>query len=125
MKQVWIFLLLIACQQATTSEDLRQAGEIHLQSLAVADDLEAALDSLEQSGALPLDTLAALKRDLEAWEENLVEVPGLEHEHAHEGHDHHHHEAAPSISDAEMLQVQQEALRQLRALETRVQSFKK
>lgn len=127
MRSVFLFPVLCAvaaCQSPQTSDELKKAGEIHLQALALSAQLENYLDSLGQTTTVPPDSLAAWKRELEAWEENLVEVPGLEHEHDHdhEGHDHHHHEAAPNITDADMLNVQKEALRQLQALQIRIPS---
>ena len=124
MRSIFLFVVLCtvaACQSPQTSDELKQAGEIHLQALALSAQLENSLDSLGQTTTVPPDSLAAWKRELEAWEENLVEVPGLEHEHDHdhEGHDH-HHEAAPNITDADMLKVQKEALRQLQALQIRI-----
>jgi len=110
-----------ACQSPQTSDELKQAGKIHLHALALSAKLENSLDSLGQTTTVPPDSLAAWKRELKAWEENLVEVPGLEpeHDHDHEGHDH-HHAAPPNITDADMLNVQKEALRQLQALEIRI-----
>jgi ABC-type nickel/cobalt efflux system permease component RcnA len=124
MRSIFLFAVLCtaaACQSPQTSDELKQAGEIHLQALALSAQLENSLDSLGQTTTVPPDSLAAWKRELEAWEENLVEVPGLghEHDHDHEGHDH-HHEAAPNITDADMLKVQKEALRQLQALQIRI-----
>jgi hypothetical protein len=113
-------LLLSACQKQRTDESLRQAGEIHLQALQVLKQVEKILDSAGTAGILPADTLASLRRDVQAWRENLVEVPGLEHHDHDHSHDH-QHEAQPPVSSEEMLRIQRHALQQVQAIQARLQ----
>jgi hypothetical protein len=53
----------------------------------------------------PKDSVVTLLREIQLWENDLVEVPGSEH-HQHEKHEHRH--APLSITGTEMLLIQNE-----------------
>lgn len=117
---LYLILLSLGCQPMQATPELQRAGEVHLQALALAAQVKAALDSLEAGQYLPADSLTGLKQALEEWEQNLVEVPGLGHGHDH-GHEHHgHDEPQPNVSDAELLQIQEDALARLQTIQARL-----
>jgi len=128
--------LLTACGGKNSADEatLKEAGEIHLQASEIQEALEPQVDSL----AALKTKLAALKTSaatqavadidsvvsrFEAWESNVVEVPGMEHKHEHaegdSGHHHHHdHKPAPQVTASEMLDIQKEMKSELEKIST-------
>lgn len=119
MKYILIFVvlaLLMACSghnHEKVSETLKQAQNLHKESIVRYNALKSKLDSLEniypnKEAFQPLSTA------LNTWHNDLVEVPGLPHD--HEGHDH-DHEPPPELTEEQHLAVQQEMLEHLKNLE--------
>lgn len=79
MRSIFLFVVLCtaaACQSPQTSDELKQAGEIHLKALALSAQLERSLDSLGQTTTVLPDSLAAWKRELEARAGSVGRKPG-------------------------------------------------
>lgn len=107
-------LFLIACQDHEPDPKLKEAFETHELALKFQDSLKTELADLAERTLSPeqqglIDELA---KKHEAWEDNLVEVPGFAHDHDH-GHDHDHdhdhaeEEMMENLPPAEVLQIQQ------------------
>lgn len=129
---LWLLgIILIACNGSSQKEPdpkLTEAFAIHEHALHVLDSLEQVLASVEVD-SLPTTQQVAIKEikeEIEAWESNLVEVPGFEHEHDHdhEGHDHHHHDATSDqmadLPPQDMLDAQQAFLDELHKIGQRI-----
>lgn len=127
MNQFFLAILLLsgilnsqACSSdGTNSTMLNQANELHLEAVERHMNVEFVLDSLRtRSAGQPNSRLDSLAMALAEWEGRLIEVPGFEDQHDHAGHGHdHHHDSAPELTPDQMLAVQQEFLREIKALE--------
>lgn len=107
------------CLGATKNDPkLQEAFEIHKQSLDVAKQSKALLNNLERGDANRVLFDAQLKQ----WQENIIEVPGFEHDHDHD-HDHHHHNVRYDLSPEDMLEVQKEMLDSIQAIQIRIRKF--
>jgi hypothetical protein len=98
---------------------LAEAAAVHEEAMQIFHELEDLIKVLEQNDTIPAEALQNIKAALTDWEENLVEVPGFEHEHDHGEHGHHHHHhnhKSPELSSEEMLQLQQELRNTITAL---------
>lgn len=128
-----IALLVGACGGKSAKDDpiLQEATKIHNEAHEMQEGIEPTvgqIDSLKtlltnkkatlnDSTAKQVDELIValdkVKGDFESWEENIVSVPGMEHDHEHEGHnheghDHHDHKPAPDVTPEQMLDIQKE-----------------
>ncbi|MEO6282398.1 MAG: hypothetical protein ABIO93_03355 [Dyadobacter sp.] len=98
------------------SEALIQANQVHMESVTVASKLEKLLDSLrkENTETAQIARLDSIARQIELWEESVIEVPGFEHAHQHgEGH---HHKPAPQMTDESMLDYQLNAKKAIESI---------
>jgi uncharacterized phage infection (PIP) family protein YhgE len=90
-----------------------------IQIRAEAMDMER-FEALQQAH----QQLAQADSSMRSWMSNLAEVPGFEdHDHGHEGHDHdhdhaHHHGDGPKLTPEQVLEVQQEQLKQIQQLKS-------
>lgn len=137
---------LVACSPKPKEESatLKEAREVHNRMMEVASStrnlLEAEIARVQPKAQSYLDAgdtlmsqkmqflaekLAALRNQLQTWEQNVVAVPGeagQAHDHAHESsgdHSHDHsHEANPAegMSDEQMLEVQKSLEQEIQAL---------
>jgi hypothetical protein len=130
MKRMGIFavaLLLGACSSRSAADgDFREAALWHNKAVALAENLARTLDSLELAKAVPADSMLAWRGAIEAWEGDLIEVPGNESA-AHTGHEHHHghdHEALPDITPAQMLEIQQLLWNRVEQIAARIHAYK-
>lgn len=105
--------LLVSCSpEKTKSEVLIEANKVHLESVAIHEKVEQAIETRKKTAVADKDSRMLLKLDslnnlVELWEEGIVEVPGFEHEHKHEnGGGHHEHKTAPQMTDESMLEYQ-------------------
>jgi hypothetical protein len=122
------FLALACTSSQEKSEELLQAADIHNEMIKSAGELEDWLDQLESnpSASVSIDSIQAWKAELEAWETEIVEVPGNEAHHLHEegeAHDHSHHEEV-QVTDQQMLTIQQDLRQRLSSLENRVKNYR-
>ncbi len=123
------------------NKDLRQAFEFHQEAVKVrqtAKEKMAQLQAIQDSLFLAThgEDLQTISRSLNAWDEQLVEVPGFEEEHDHSDHDHsdhdhsdhdhhhHHHDEAPELTPEQHLGVQQHLLNEIKAIVERIDNLK-
>ena len=127
LKPYWFGLISIvifscACSNSNSDEEnalLQEANKIHLEAMAVEKEVNKQLKALDQ------DTfnLDPIKERLKNWDENLIEVPGFEHDHDHD-HDHDHGKALEVLPE-DMLIIQQEFLDSIRAIRKDVDIYVK
>ncbi len=127
---------LSACSSSSDKHDplLDEAARYHNEATVIQATLEPRVDQIDSlktvligqslpANAARIATLDSIKTAFEAWEENLVEVPGMphEHDHTHGKHEHHHHTDA-SLKDLpadQMRDLQRETLNSIRQLQDR------
>jgi hypothetical protein len=81
--KLFVLLCLTACSTSSKEDKLLQeAADVHNMALLMAEELETTL----KQNTFPADSASAIRAAIEAWENDLVEVPGNEHHHNHEGH---------------------------------------
>ncbi len=138
-----LFLMLLisagvtAClsTQSESSKTLEEAKKVHLNALEVEKKVSSTLKQLVQrknsinvqGRALTeeekafVEKVEKLETDLAYWRENLIEVPGLEHDHSHDhdGHHHHHNAPDPQLTDQEILDAQNVFLESIKEMEKR------
>ncbi|WP_422080141.1 hypothetical protein [Ulvibacterium sp.] len=132
-----ILALSFACgDKKQKGEDLQQAFELHQEAIEIrqmTQDQVAHLKANTDSLFVKMYTkdLQSISRSLEAWDEQLVEVPGFEEEHDHSGHDHsghdhdhHHHDAHPELTPKQHLEVQQHLLEEIKAIAIKIDNIK-
>ncbi|MBX2915801.1 MAG: hypothetical protein KF856_11085 [Cyclobacteriaceae bacterium] len=117
--KLFVLLLLSACSVSHEQKLLQEAADIHNTALLIAEELEATL----KHNTIPPDSVAAILIDIEAWENDLVEVPGNEHHHDHEGHNHSHDPV--HVTAEEMLQLQLELKQRIEQIKKRVEALTK
>jgi ABC-type nickel/cobalt efflux system permease component RcnA len=111
--------------------NLEEAGKIHNEAHEIGEAIEPqieALDSLKNvllekkktltdaAALAKIDSTTAafeaVQQAFETWEDNIVSVPGMEHNHDHaagEAHAHEHdHKPAPDVTSEQMLEIQKE-----------------
>ncbi len=124
MRKILFLALVIGCSQSGDESSLKEAAEIHDVTMKAAHSLSLKISSLKRMEKdLPTadqDSLQAVMRDLSAWYDNVVEVPGFDdHDHSH-GHDHDHDhsqkEYLESLTDQQILQIQKELKTELERL---------
>ena len=139
---------VFACQRNTDSgadQVLEEAGKIHLQAVEIDKTVKPLIAQLEQErnqiniqgralseGEIQrVQQIESILASYDWFNENHVEVPGLEHDHDHdhdhdhEGHDHDHdhdHDHGPGLelSPNDMLLVQKEFLDTIQSIQKRV-----
>jgi len=109
-------LLLSACSPSPEDKLLQEASDVHNAALLIAEELEAALNQ----NMIPADSASAIRAAIEAWENDLVEVPGNEH-HDHEGHNHSHEPL--NVTAEEMLQLQLELKQRIEQIKKRIDTI--
>jgi predicted nucleic acid-binding Zn-ribbon protein len=121
------FLLATACS-SEKEVAYKAAAKTHNEAAAIHDSLAGLEDKIEgiQKQLLAkketlTDSLAKVEidevlmvlgksgADLEAWEEDMVEVPGNEHEHKHaDGEKHHEHKTTTDVTPEQLTEIQNE-----------------
>lgn len=126
-----VFGISSCSQRNEKSPELIEANRLHLEAMKISGQLEQKLDSLVLLAKDDLDKsqIDSLKKLIEVWEDNVIEVPGFAHAHEH-GHDAHAHEhkTAPPMTDESMLDYQRqsrEAILELRKAITELDSARK
>lgn len=112
---------LINCKSKTEEQTkvdpiLQEALSIQDEAIHIGIELDSILDAkmAEGSFAQNIDSLRILKSAVNDWRNNMVEIPGIEHDHDHHGHDHDHShdhsgsEAAAHLSPQDIKKVQTE-----------------
>jgi len=142
--------LVVACGDSKkTNEDLQQAFELHQEAVKIRQITDKQMDELKANeDSLLVSTYQAdldyISRSLEEWDEQLVEVPGFEHEHDHSDHDHaghihaghihtgqelnhehdHSHGEQTNLTPEQHLQVQRHLLNEIKAIAEEVNQIK-
>ncbi len=112
---------LISCKSKTEEQTkvdpiLQEALSIQDEAIHIGMELDSILDAkmAEGSFAQNIDSLRILKSAVNDWRNNMVEIPGIEHDHDHHGHDHDHShdhsgsEGAAHLSPQDIKKVQTE-----------------
>lgn len=106
---------------------LEEAGKIHNEAHDIGEGIEPQIETIDSLTALlntqkltlkdaaqlarvdsTVAALGSVKTAFEAWEDNIVSVPGMVHKHA-EGEAHeHNHKPAPDVTSEQMLEIQKE-----------------
>lgn len=149
MTHLFSALSLMVCLTACSSADqkdplLLEAANYHQQATEIQAVLEPKIEQIDSlktvlagqktpEAVAVAATLDSLKSAFEAWEENLVEVPGMPHDHNHHtgmpdhgGPDHGKHEhkhADATLKDLpadQMRDLQRETLHNIRQIQTRL-----
>ena len=114
----FIGLVLFGCAQQ--SENLMaEAAQVHNLSVKIGEHVEQKIRTIEQYALKEtsstkkelMDSVNSLDQDLLEWKNQLVEVPGNDHD-GH--HDHAHHEAPADLTPQMILDIQREINRQIR-----------
>ncbi|MBC3787925.1 hypothetical protein [Spirosoma utsteinense] len=134
---------LTACSSADKQAPLlEEAGRYHTEATAIQalvepkieqiDSLKIVLSAQKTTAAgARIATLDSLKTAFEAWEENLVEVPGMPHNHSHRTGGPEHGDHAPhkhgdaTLKDLpadQMRDLQRELLHNIRQIQTRLKA---
>ncbi|WKN44175.1 hypothetical protein [Tunicatimonas pelagia] len=129
--------LVVACGDSKkTDENLQQAFELHQEAVEIRQMADKQIDQLKANeDSLFVNTytadLESISRSLKEWDEQLVEVPGFEHDHDHDhdhsGHDHDHdhdHGEQTKLTPEQHLQVQQHLLEEIKAIAEEVNQVK-
>ena len=122
--QAAILVFFVAC--ATDKKEnpiLKEAGTIHNEAHEMGEGVEAQFTAVDSLSALLaakkmpaadslVASMAAVKQSFEAWEGNIVTVPGMKHNHDHaegdKAHAHDEHKPAPDVTPEQMLDIQKE-----------------
>ena len=125
IKLVYILLIInMGCSNSSKPGPLLEKAFLaHQQSLQTAKEAREILKSLPANDSI----LLQLESRLNTWDENLIEVPGFEHDHDHghdHGHHHHHHGPQMELLPEDMLIVQQELLDSVRMIKEALLQYK-
>ncbi|UHG89881.1 hypothetical protein [Spirosoma oryzicola] len=133
-----LLLAFAACSDKSAADKplLDEAAKYHNEAIEVQEQVEPLVDQVDSVRTLLVkkatpeakstaQSLDSLKTAFEAWEENLVEVPGMKHEHhEHSSGKHHHHNHnndAKDMSADQMRDLQREFLTNIKAIQTQTQ----
>ncbi len=132
-----LFVILSCGDSKQKSEELEQAFKLHEEAVKIRSQMGDQMAQLKSNTdslfvATHTSDLNAISQSLEAWDEQLVEVPGFEHDHDHSGHDHsdhdhdhdhdHHHEQ--ELTPKQHLEVQQQLLDDIKAIAEKIDTIK-
>lgn len=118
-----LLILNMACSNSSKPDPLlEEAFLIHKQSLTTAKETQKILEGLPANDEYRLKMESRFKH----WNENIIEVPGFEHDHSH-GHEHHHHHHNTQIelTPEDQLIVQKELLDSIRVIKEELLVFVK
>lgn len=121
MKYIFLWTVVVVCTtflacKEKTGEDtqLKEALAIQDEALHIGMEVDSILEARYNQGSVAqnIEQLRKWKNFTDQWKQNMVKVPGVEHDHSHDGHDHSHdHEgadAASHLSPADIKKVQEE-----------------
>ncbi len=123
---IFFSILTIACgKNKDKSDELIKANEIHLKSMKIHKNMEEYLkakkrEAIKNNNSIAINKLDSISKILELWEEGIIEVPGFPHEHHHEKGEHHEHKAAPQMTDASMLEYQENSKQAIEQLQKEI-----
>jgi D-alanyl-D-alanine carboxypeptidase len=132
MKTLSLSLALLAAVALTACGEkkdpmLEEAGRIHNEASEIQASIEPQVENIDSLQNLLAEkkktltdpamiakvdsvsaALGAITKSFEAWESNIIEVPGLEHKHAEGEHHHHDHKPAPNVTSEQLVELQKE-----------------
>lgn len=96
---IFLLLTLVSCRHNhEVSESLKKAHRIQLEALEISKEVDQLL--LQED-----DALTAIKQKKDQWLKNMIEIAGTAHDHSNCKHD--HSRPTYSVTDEEMIVVQQ------------------
>ena len=124
--------LLVSCGEKEKPKELVEAFKLHEEAIKIRQQVGEKVDRLVANTdslfvAVNKNSIDSIQTLLEAWDEQLVEVPGFEEEHDHEGHDHDHdhdHGEELKLTPKQHLEVQTHLLNEIKALSSGVEQIK-
>nr|WP_298998809.1 hypothetical protein [uncultured Allomuricauda sp.] len=133
-----ITALISACGDSKEkNENLQQAFKFHEEAIKFRQTAEDQISKLKADTdslfvATYSNDLKSISSALEAWDEQLIEVPGFEEEHDHSHHDHsghdhdhhHHNHSQQELTPEQHLEVQQHLLQEIKGLVEKINSIK-
>ncbi|WP_025764635.1 hypothetical protein [Dyadobacter tibetensis] len=114
-------LTFSGCAPKKDANTLIQAHKLHLESIAIAQELESTFQTLQKRN-LPTahrQKVDSLNQLLHLWEASLIEVSGFDHE--HEGA--HEHKPAPQMTEESMLEYQLQAKQAILLIQKDLEEF--
>ncbi len=131
-------VLIISCGGGDNDKLMKEALDIHNQSMAMEKEILPKLEELDQiknniniqGRALTKEEIAFVRKvellnlSLQHWQENHIEVPGAEHDHS--GHDHNHnhnHGSKVEFTPEDMLIIQKEFKDSILAIKARLEEI--
>ena len=111
-----LILLIFACKHKhqEASPELKKAYKIQLSALKLNNELEYKIKNSNHN--IPSELIQVK----EVWLKNMVEIPGMDHDHVNCNHD--HKRPTISITDKEMIQVQQNWLDSLLVIKNKFEA---
>jgi len=118
---VFTLILFVGCSgHSKPDPQLEEAFRVHKQALRVEKEARDLLVKIPENNEAKLKIEARLK----SWDENLIEVPGFEHDHSHDHHGHNHsHGSDVELAPEDMLAVQKVLLDSVTAIRKDLQSL--
>lgn len=116
---------MTACRGGRGNEVvMEEAARVHNETMTLAVAVEQRIKKYESDTiqGISNDSIAHWRKLFEAWEEDVVEVPGNEAHHVHADNDHHHHHdhTPADVTAEQMLEIQQALARRMTDLSQRV-----
>lgn len=95
---------------------------VFIETMALAVLVEKAINNGEADSmnTISNDSIVHWRQLLEAWKEEIVEVPGNEAHHTHAGDSHHHDHTPPDVTAEQMLEIQKTLARRMSDLSRRI-----
>jgi len=113
---------LIACVDSNKpNAELQQVFDRHREAVSMRNQADAQLAKIIKGDSLILNKfkteIDSIHKSLKTWDEELIEVPGFEHEHDHSEiyHDHNHH-VPLDLSPTQHLEVQEHLLKEIQTI---------
>ncbi|TDE10839.1 hypothetical protein [Dyadobacter psychrotolerans] len=121
---ILVFSLSACRDDQQNTEKLAKANQVHLQAIALGQDLEKELRLLKEKEA---DSAAIQKIDsltglIALWQDSILEVGGFEHNHPHANE--HQHKPAPKMTAQSMLDYQITAKEAIEAIGKQIEDLK-
>lgn len=116
-------LVITACSGGRGNDVImEEAAHIHNETMAIAVLVEKAINNGEADSmnTISNDSIVHWRQLFEAWEGDVVEVPGNETHHTHAGGNHHHDHTPPDVTPEQMLEIQRTLAKRMYDLSRRI-----
>ena len=119
---VWLMILILSgCNEDKKDPLLEEAHAFHQESNRVRSQIQEKLQAIE---GLSSESVNDIRKSIQEWDENMVEVPGYEEDHDGHDHDHdhahHHHHPAPNLTSRQHLELQRSLLDEIRNIQNKL-----